>query len=358
MYRFQIALCLLFICCSLMEAQSKPDFSGVFVMTQESSTIVRPMLVLEIKQTADRLAITLSRNGESVTRNYSLTGSTSSNPAFGAGISHDRIRFKDKKLIIESKLDVRSMTPPLDVTAWTASPLAIKDTWELSRDNQTLLVRRDFDRNSPALSASQKETFSRRTSLESALAEAKNASEPRCTEGAPVQQEGPLKYDSGAIIGNATYWQVTHCAMFTADLSGDFFKHLERRHTPRGDEFHEKGQPTLVYPDFVTLEIEPFVGSCGWPLYAARQSQIPPPATSLPPDFRELRFHIRWAGATTKDLGEMPANLLRESWTELDTPREFYRLNVPSQDVPLSDVLQIEILAKSGEPLACISGHI
>jgi len=317
-------------------------------MTQENSSIVRPMLVLEVKQSTDRLATTLTRNGESLTRNYSLTGSTSPNPALEAGISQDRIRFKDEKLVIESKLDLKPMPQPWNVTPWTAGPLTIKETWELSRDNQTLLVKRDFDyQNAPGLKASQKETYSRRTALESALAEAKNASKPRCAEAPPVRQERPLKYDSGAIIGDATYWQVTHCAMFTADLSGDFFKHLERRHTPRGDEFHKDSHLALTYPDFVTLEVEPSVGSCGRILY-----------TTLPLDFRELRFHIRWAGATIKDLGEVPANLLREAWKEFGAAREFYRLNLPSKDVPLSDVLQIEILSKSGEPLACISGHI
>ncbi len=54
----------------------------------------------------------------------------------------------------------------------------------------------------------------------------------------------------------------------------------------------------------------------------------------------------------------VPSEFLLEPWREHRDPEAFYRMRIPAQDIPLTDVLEVLILSKSGEQLACIKRQI
>ena len=78
----------------------------------------------------------------------------------------------------------------------------------------------------------------------------------------------------------------------------------------------------------------------------------------LPPELLGLRFRVKWAGSSIRDLGEVEPEIVSEPWTELRAPEKVYRVEIPSKGVPLSDSLEVRILTKAGNQIGCISGHI
>ena len=78
----------------------------------------------------------------------------------------------------------------------------------------------------------------------------------------------------------------------------------------------------------------------------------------LPEWLQTLRVRIKWVGSEFRDLGEVPSNLEQQPQPGLRTPVTRYRLEIPAQDVPITDSLEVQILSASGNQLGCISGHI
>ena len=67
---------------------------------------------------------------------------------------------------------------------------------------------------------------------------------------------------------------------------------------------------------------------------------------------------VRWLGAEPRDIGEVPSESLREPWREKNVPSDFYRMQIPAKDIPLTDELEVLIFSKDGEQLACLKGHL
>jgi hypothetical protein len=121
------------------------------------------------------------------------------------------------------------------------------------------------------------------------------------------------------------------------------------------------GQPVTAYPDNILLDVEPKVWHCpGWwvttpsPSLAADALQLFP----LPPELLDLRFELVWKGSQRRELGEVPAEFKAEPFTELRKAERFFRLEVSSKDVLLTDSLEIHVLSRSGKQLACIQGRL
>ena len=52
------------------------------------------------------------------------------------------------------------------------------------------------------------------------------------------------------------------------------------------------------------------------------------------------------------------SEFLVEPWREWSEPEAFYRMTIPADGIPLGDELEVLILSKSGEQVACVKRHI
>ena len=160
------------------------------------------------------------------------------------------------------------------------------------------------------------------------------------------------KYDGVAFLGRASFTQITRCVIYSADISGGFLKDLEIDEKAKPIQFRKKGKLVSTYPSDVQVEVEPLdIESCSTEPWVST-------GTSAPEPVRNLRFMVRWLGASARDLGEVQAEFLHEPWRELGSPVSFYRMRIPSEDIPLTDELEIVIFSEQGQQLACLKGHI
>jgi len=350
--------------------QNPPDFSGIYLRNpartwfqsgrsskSEFDRSTREVfqaiedgspIVLVVTQTSNAIQVTTFQNGAQSASRYSLKGSKSrgANRPDSRGIGKAQI----KKEILLIKADppqlVRlSLDPSLDVV------LRAGERWELSSDSRVLTVHLGPGR-------SPTETYTRQPSIDSALMLASgSALMNKCASLRwPSRAQGPSKIDTGANLGFTEYRQLNKGTFFDAGLSGEFFKELERVDTPGGSGFRRNGQIVSEFGDYVDLDIEPAVSGClpSVPLF----TPMAPPPCPPPTESTELRFHIKWTGSSIRDLGEVPSELLSEPWPELRRPVKWYRLQIPSKGVPITDNLEIRILNNAGDQIGCISGHI
>ena len=362
---------LLLLCSApFLFAQNPPDFSGIYLRNpartwMQSGRVVKPEfdrstrevvqaiedgspIVLVVTQTSNAIQVTTIQNGaESVSR-YSLKNSKSkgANRSDSQGIG--RAKFKKDILLIESdvfQLLRLSLDPSLDVV------LRAGERWELSSDSRVLTVHLGPGR-API------ETYTRLLSIDSALRLASESSlMNKCASLRwPSRAHGLSKIDMGANLGFTEYTQLNKRTFFDAGLSGEFFKHLEQIDTPKGTVFRRNAQIVSEFADSLDLDIEPALngGLPSVPVFTPMAT----PAGPRPPEFTELRFHIKWTGSSIRDLGEVPSELLSEPWPELRRPVKWYRLQIPSKGVPITDNLEIRILTNAGDQIGCISGHI
>lgn len=171
-----------------------------------------------------------------------------------------------------------------------------------------------------------------------------------CSKPIPPKHEPKkIEYDGTVPFGTLSLPPVKQCVSFYADLSADkFFNGLERIRRSNQVEFRKNHQPVLVYPDLVVMELWAF-GNCG-----SGPDKITAP---LPPELHNLRFRATWMGSVQRDLGYVGSELLTEPWTESGPVRQFYRLQIPAKDVPLTDELEVHIFSKNGTELGCMRGH-
>jgi len=344
---------------TIVLGQTKPEFSGVFLRTSIDSPDQSPFrvldpLVLEIKESADTLRFTTMQNGAAATTTYKIDGTKSTNVNRWGQQSVDRLKFKSQKLVTEGLLTGPPGMPMI------ATGRRVKEEWELSPDHDTLTVRRRFEsQRGSMLDVIEKEKYERKASLSAALQEASAASGTSKCNNLPLlgldrkTAEYSRKYDEGALVGHTVFQRLDQCVLFIADLSSPYFKGLERINKLGQVEFHKNGNPTSDYPDSVVLEIQPHVHQCSpWLDGYEYEAEV------VPPEFLNLRFQLKWLGSKTQELGEIEAELRTEPWPELRPPERFYRLQVPTKNLRLTDTLEIHILSPSGKQLACITGHL
>jgi hypothetical protein len=355
--------CVLLLCVSSsLLAQNRPDFSGVYLRNRAKTGLqagagtlgqrIRLLqdveralddgspLILVVTQTADLIETTKIQNGARSTNHYDLNGSKPKKVHSRGSESIGRAKFNRETLLIEynAPLQFRGMT------------FRVKEKWKLSLDSRILTIQ--------PLPSGETETFTRQPSVDSARARASEASlMNKCVcLRLPSPANARSKDWDEAELGFTAYRQLNTCVLFDAGFWGEFFKGFERSDTPNGTQFRKSGQVVSQFPDTVVLEVTTKVDDC-----APRSLWIIPIVTSaspLPPELLGLRFRLRWTGSSTKDLGEVGPELLTEPWPELAQPERFYRMQIPSKGVPLTDNLEIRILTKAGNQIGCISGHI
>jgi hypothetical protein len=368
-------------------AQAVPDFSGVFLRDMVNdpslSQYGAPPFILEISQAGDRLAVTARQNGAWVTSTYDLSGVESIN------LTTVGVPSKSRASIVERTLQLESYVPEQKGVAPTGSQIyGVKahESWHLSGDRNTLTIERKVEVPG-RLKQTVRETYTRQPSLDAALQRAEitsttqpcmsrqgflldeAASFPKVSlKGKKLRSPPRQKYEGSVALGSGTFRQLSRCALFTAAAAADLFKGLERIPKPEGIEFRREQKTVTAYPDSIILDIQPSVWDCppdGATLLPVWQDPRPyflgvpvSHSENLPAEFMELRFQVRWIGTAPLDLGEVPAELRTEPWPELRAPEKFYRLQLPSKDRLLTDRLEIHVLSKSGEQIACILGHI
>jgi hypothetical protein len=339
----------LLLCSAALFGQTKPDFSGVFSCTDaflgkpirkhKPPAESLPPLTLLVRQTAERLEVTAIQNWATNTRHYALDGGVSQNVDHNGLQTEDRAEFRDQSLLIETQVDGAKVQ---------------KQRWHLSPDQQTLTVTRTF--RSEVYSGNRSETFARRPSLEDAMDRAEAMSEMnRCNAVVPpVLLRRPRKYDEGAPLGFTGFQQLGHHVGFYAGFSGLFFHRFARKDKHGVPQFRRKAEIVETYPDSIDLEIWPGASEdAPWELGGA----VVPRKYIQPIEMSDLRFHLKWSGTETRDLGEVKSERLTSYWLE-QMPREWYLLRVPAKNVPLADNLEIRILSSASQQLGCISGHI
>ncbi len=336
---------LLLGCFSL--AQSKVDFSGIFLRTQSSfrgnpeTAIPR---VLEIRQTANEVTVTATQNGETAVAHYRLDKKSQAVQA----------RLKYESFILKGT--VKRQSPGLGLGLLSPGIAEnVEEKWELSPDSQQLMIR---TRESMGAGQFDIDTrYTRQPSLEAAQAAAASATKTGCETALPMsalrsQMEKPRKYLQGATLGIATLQRITRCISYDAVLSGDFFKDLERTGKSGQFQFHRKDRSVTAYSGDLVLEVGLLHGYCtgeigDWALTG------PAPEAA-----QDLRFKVRWLGDQQKDLGEPQSEFLVEPWREWTETEAFYRMTIPADGIPIGDDLEVLILSKSGEQLACVKRHI
>jgi hypothetical protein len=350
-----------------LSAQVIPDFSGVylrdpaqrpppgkakispellFIEQAERLLDAGSPFILEVKQTPDHVLITAYQNEATASALYAFTRDRSIKEKSGDRKCEGRARFKKQKIVIES---IKTRMPRR--LHFGGRGVQTKETWELSRDRQTLMVRR-------SLPYPEIETYARQTDLASALRQAAADSlMRRCVSlRKPLVLGGRPIEEVNTALGLTGFRQFDRCVLFDAGFFGQFFKGLKQITNPDGIVFRRNGQPVSTFPDFVDLEVESRVGECpAW----SRSLLLPStPFSRIPAEFRQLRFSARWEGSVARDLGEIESELHTEPWTELSPPRKFYQMRIPSKDVQLQDSLVLRIFSEGGEQLGCISGHL
>jgi len=375
-----------FLCTTLLAtcalwAQTTPDFTGVYLLDPaerpqtetkprkgraprsdprllavqqiEETLVAGSSLILVIRQSEGSLYATWRQNGATSMSRFDLNGQTTENRTPWGLVTRDRAKFRKQKLIIESVAEGSYLDgPTMQGIGLTVAPrvngVRFKETWELKPNQHTLVIESLYSLAS----------YSRQPSSEAALAKADAASlMKRCSSLKwPPLQEDDLKYGGGVTLGITAYRQLARCVSFEANLLGECLGGLERTVKSGVAEFRKNGSVESEYPDSVVLEIQPRVWY--WPAdglwWVPRQAG----AAKLPDEYLDLRFRIAWAGLVSRDLGEVNSELITEPWPELRPPQRFYRLKIPSNGIPLTDTLEIQIFSSDGESVGCISGHI
>jgi hypothetical protein len=346
-------------CPRLGTAQGVANFSGVFLRERVEDrgvttviTKTEDPLILDIKQDAGTIRVIEIQNGVETTDTYNLKGKATVNVGPDGVRSKDRVRFKHGLFVLKSEWG--------DPLCSGVGPVT-EQNWSLSPDMQTLTIQpkiaplgalpRGFQRIA---------IFKRQSSLQEALGRARAASGMNNCNAMPwpfTKGRAPIT-NKGASLGYTGFEELVWEVGFDADLSGDFFKGLTRTAGPSGVEFRKDGQPIDTYVGALSLEVTPYLRSHPRYLFSTMQRIMGWGYANLPEWLLTLRFRAKWAGPEGRDLGDVPSELRQEPWPELSVPQRWYRMEIPAQNVPLTDSLEIHILSASGNQLGCIRGHL
>jgi len=170
-----------------------------------------------------------------------------------------------------------------------------------------------------------------------------------------------ITYGDTVSLGTSKFERRDLCVAFQASLIGRFFEGLKRVRTPNGFAFYKDDEPVSRYPDSVVVQVDaiPLTWlACHRPL---RRDQPIPDITQLdylPRGFVDgLRFNVSWSGSVQRELSELPFEHLYSQWSEMSGRSHWYRLVIPTENAPLTDLITVKVLLK-GEELACMAGRL
>lgn len=350
------------LCAAPVHAQKVPDFSGVYIETQQQFPSLRtkpshPMIrqnkpsnpmVLQIGQDADLLRLTEYQNGSQAVFVYKLNGEPSTNDSPGEGQSESRVKFRDASLVITAKVNGH----------WAHDEVRV-ESLQLSPDLQTLTVQPEPE--DPVQGRLRWlfgiDAYSRRTSLAAALEEAAKISPlNNCVPEPPYPAKRARDISHGVPLGEAGFEYLGWDESFSAFLSGEFFNELRLIPTRGGIEYRRNRVLVSKFSGPLNLTVVPF-----WapnPQWMHLDARTLMGGSRFTDSLKGLRFHITWVGSDTHDLGEVPADLKTRPGPHGLPSDNWYEMQIPAQDVPISDTLEIHILSAAGDHLGCVCGHL
>jgi len=345
-------------------AETVPDFSGVFLSAPTGAASIADFLnpdanpmILNIEQNAETLKLTKTQSKAEITFTYSLDGKPTFNWGAEAVKTKDRIKYEHRKLEIVSD--------QADRTTGVSGRIS-EQVWTLSPDLQTLSIR------PKGTSAREERRFIRQRSLLAALQQVQGVSvmdKCQATRNSIEKLVARDKWKRGFALGLTGFDELGWTVTFFAGVGGEFFDDVKREEYPAGVEFYKDSKLIRNYAGSLTLEVTPHTTPPptrhSWPAVGMLSGSWS--GEHLPSWLETLRFRVRWVGSATRDLGEFPADasirrptdwMKREPWPELRAPDKWYAMQIPAQDVPLTDSLEVRIFTADGVQLGCICGHI
>ncbi len=272
-----------------------------------------------------------------------------------------KVSFKRNKMLFEYSVEIVTSIKSTQCCfgLGTVQESKVKETWLLSGDRQELTIARVYDGGDTV-----KEVFRKKSSLEDARKEAEaDSGVNRCnnvtmSNVTMLGEANTRKLDEGRLVGVTSYQQLGRCFSFSAVLASPAFKGLERTQRDGRTEYRRNSARVTEYPDSVVVELEVNQGS-EW----CRAEGIPAADTYFYPDdvFAGLikpRFMLRWLGTKERDLGEVSFELKTEPWSELREPYKYFRAEIPTDKMPLSDELEVLFFTSDGKQIGCIRSHL
>lgn len=239
-----------------------PDFSGSYLrrgMTRGDTTILNPApIVLQVTQSADRLRVLATLNDSEVNAEYDLTSQSPRQTPSGWKIT-DHVKTKHRELRIETDRS-HSHFGTAQQLGWAK----LEQRWQLSHDGKTLTIRREYSSAAaPRVPVREQEIYVRQSSLQEAIAQSAALAGPNKCNLVPDElkkksQDRPhTLYGEGAALGSTTLERVDESVLISADLSGPFFKRLEKVTETGQTTFREAGQKVTEFPDSISFEAQP-----------------------------------------------------------------------------------------------------
>jgi hypothetical protein len=305
-------------------------------------------MVLQIRQDADFLRLTEYQNGSRAVSVYKLNGESSANENPGDGKSVSQVKFRNESLLITAKVNGH----------WAHDEVRV-ESLQLSPDLQTLTVQPDPE--DPVQGRLRWlfgiDSYSRRTSLAAALEEAAKISPlNNCVPEPRYPAKHAYNIRGGVPLGEAVIKYLGWDEAFSAFLSGEFFNKLRLVPTRGSIEYSRNRVLVSKFSGPLNLTVLPFWNAN--PQWMHLDARTLMGGNRFPDSLKGLRFHITWVGAETRDLGEVPADLKTRPGPHGLPSDSWYEMEIPAQDVPISDTLEIHILSAAGDHLGCLCGHL
>jgi len=138
------------------------------------------------------------------------------------------------------------------------------------------------------------------------------------------------------------------CMIVTAEIQSEQLNQLEK--TMKGEvvTFRRNGEMVADYPDEVELLVT--LSPCFDTTSSFRYGQ-------MPNNVDRLNFKIGWSGSSKKEPQAVVAQAAREQWTELTPPARWYRIILPTKNIPLTETIEVHF-DSDGEPDACVNGRL
>jgi hypothetical protein len=201
------------------------------------------------------------------------------------------------------------------------------------------------------------EIYARQANLEAALEEAaKTSSMDNCVPSERFPVTHSRRFPGGVAFGGTDFRQLGWTEDFEVSLTGEFFTNLRILPTPGGVEFRRNNELATKIAGSLTLTVRPVIRK--EPHWMGSSASMVTGGWRFTDALKDMRFHVLWAGSKPRDLGEIPATLETSSYRKGFPLEGAYTMDVPAEDIPITDNLEVHILSPAGVQLGCMSGHL
>lgn len=169
-------------------------------------------------------------------------------------------------------------------------------------------------------------------------------------------------YSEWIPLGSDEYKSGNTCAVFVARLNSDEMKGIERRRGKSGIEFRRRHASVANFPDKVSLVVELLgcqlpgtsPGVSDYDIFLPKGNRAPPPA-----ELKNLAFIVTAVSPSARrQLAVATVKMNVESFSENHIPQVWYHFPIATKDIPITDLIEVEVRLPEGKPLACIRGGL